>query len=64
MMIYMSKFTNYTGKQVQAVAPQTVQQNVQNVTQQYKVWSQGWQCWSFVNNYLQNMWLWRMFIDL
>lgn len=55
--------TNYTGKQVQAVAPQTVQQNVQNVTQQYKVWSQGWQCWSFVNNYLQNMWLWRMFID-
>ena len=28
-----------------------------------KNWSQGWQCGSFVNNYLERLWLWRLFID-
>ena len=55
--------STYTGKPIPAVAPQTVQQSVQRVTQQYTVWSKWWQCGSFVNNYLQNMWLGRMFVD-
>lgn len=48
---------------VQPISPQTVQQSVQKVTQQYTIWSKWWQCGSFVNNYLQNMWLGRMFVD-
>lgn len=28
-----------------------------------KVWSYGWQCGSFVNDYLQRMWLDRLFMD-
>lgn len=55
--------STYTGKPIPAVAPQTVQQSVQRVIQQYTVWSKWWQCGSFVNNYLQNMWLGRMFVD-
>lgn len=55
--------TGYTWKPVPVVAPQTIQQNVQKTVQQYPIWSKWWQCGSFVNNYLQSMWLWRMFVD-
>jgi hypothetical protein len=26
-------------------------------------WSIWWQCWAFVNDYLQDAWVWRLFID-
>jgi len=55
--------STYTGKPVPAVEPQTVQQGIQQITQKYTIWSKWWQCGSFVNNYLQNMWLGRMFVD-
>lgn len=50
---------------------QAIQQEIWNYANQYVSWFQEWQlingqkkqCWAFVNDYLQSMWLGRVFTD-
>ena len=47
---------------VPPVPPQVIETNIQQI-QTIKDWTQKWQCWTFVNDYLKTLWLWRLFID-
>jgi hypothetical protein len=41
----------------------TLNNSVMEVLTQKKDWTSWGQCGSFVNDYLESMWLWRMFVD-
>lgn len=42
---------------------QSVQEWLQNFVNQHQIWSTWGQCWKFVNDYLQSLWLQRIFTD-
>ena len=44
-------------------ADPTTQQTALNQIKSLWDWSRGWQCGSFVNNYLQDMWIGRLYVD-
>lgn len=36
---------------------------LQSFANEHTIGSHGWQCWAFVNDYLQSLWIWRLFTD-
>ncbi len=66
------RFINWATEQTQQTTengvnytPATLEKfssSYQNMLSQWEgaIW---WQCWSFVNDYLQSMWVWRLFVD-
>ena len=54
--------TNYNIPDYTAVSQQTMDEALQQVNYLWD-WSYGWQCGSFVNNYLQDMWIGRLYTD-
>lgn len=42
---------------------QVIEQWLQNFASKHAVWSTWWECWAFVNDYLQSLWLDRVFTD-
>lgn len=55
---WTSSFTNYT-----PISSSSLSSWIDNFINSHPEWSDWWQCWEFVNDYLQSLWLDRLFTD-